>query len=166
MQQADLTAQMVTLIDAGGSDNLVAAIILAVRTPIDPPAAVETGAATAPDSRDETHDSIDPTTGVLTADAVAKRAADKAADDVAYAELAVAAAEVADDEQKLADAKDRLSAAQARAAATQAAFDADAGGAMVAADPNDPAIQAPETVPASFGVVNKSTDVKKSAKDK
>lgn len=171
MLKADLKAQLVTFIEDGSPESLADAMILAGTAVIDPEPVVEPGAVTAEGSRDETADSIDPTTGTLTDDAVAKRAAkralDQAEEDVSAAELKVAEVEESDDEaevtaanEKLDGAKQRLTAAQKRKEAADQALadddaveqsqvdaggsehvDGDAGGAMITVDPNDPAIQ-------------------------
>lgn len=143
MDTTALKAQIVAILtgDAGLSADAVAdAIVLAVQTDLTP-VAVDPNQPqpTAPGSRDETGDSIDPATGTLTAEAVAKRAADaaqvasdEADDEAAQAELDIDTAEEAGDETALAAAKAKLSAAQAKKTASaaklagdQATLDAD-----------------------------------------
>lgn len=156
MDIAALKTQIVTILtgDAGMAPEAVAdAIVLAVQADLTP-AEVDPNAVqpTADGSRDETKDSIDPVTGTLTADAVAKRAADKAADDVAAAEVEADEAEVSGDADTLAAAQTKLTAAQSRKAAADAALGADDAG------PNIPDESLP-VVEADPGAVTTAEDL-------
>jgi hypothetical protein len=160
---------LTTMAGAVTPESVANAICDAVLGPVGPAAPV---APVDPNlvPRDETHDSVDPATGTLTPDAVAKRAADQAAldadqaeADIADAEEAKAAAEEAGDEAALAAAKDKLAAAQARKQAADDKRDADKAAlgadspsqtAMVTSDPSVTAAAPPVDQPVTTGVVN------------
>lgn len=153
---ADDTATTLARVDAacaGLADPLTAdavrsaihGVALALSTPPDPSEVVtvdpDTGEATTPapvtddgevlTPRDETTDSIDPNTGTLTTDAVAKRqklADDQAARDAKAAEVEADKTELAADEADLAGLEQAVSD-------DQAAIDAEAATPDPVADP-------------------------------
>lgn len=105
---------------------------------VQPPVHVDpdTGAETPLVPRDETQDSIDPATGTLTQDAVAKRAALQKALDDDTSELARDTTDLADLDAKREAKLGEIADDQALIGKDQAALDADAAAAQANADAN------------------------------